>query len=155
MSIGGGYTNGAKAQEEDLCRQFPTYFTSLSRARQQVYPYGPASGDRKDYSDVLWTPDIECRRAGEDEGYRILEMEERFKGNFVAAAAPNIRGGEIWDDEGVYDAMVNIFFAPKWADKETQVLVRIFCTEVGGQGDTGFGKKFYFHLFWIIVIWRC
>lgn len=33
--IGGGYPRGAKAQEEDLCRQFPALYTSMNRAKRK------------------------------------------------------------------------------------------------------------------------
>ena len=122
VHVGGGYTDGKQGQEEDLCRQFPSYYASLIRAKDQCYPFGPpaAGPDGEEYSDVLWTPIVQCLRAGEDQGYRVLEKEERFRTDFIAAAAPD---GEVWDDAGVYNTMFNIFFAPKWADKDISVLV--------------------------------
>ncbi len=148
IQIGGGYTNGAKAQEEDLCRQFPTYFTSLIRAKRDCYPFGPVAVHKASqagqslltdqlldemYSDVLFTQNVECRRMHEEEGYRVLHQKDRWSCSFVAAAAPNVRAGEPFVDRSVFNAILNVIFAPKFADPNTKILI------LGAWGCGAFG----------------
>ncbi|CAD7934244.1 unnamed protein product [Amoebophrya sp. A120] len=130
---GGGYVRGSRAQEEDLCRQFPTYFSSLNRAytgrqqdhRDSLYPFGPgtakfanpmqkkAATGTDQYADILFTDNVPCLRAGESEGYRVYADEEKFSCAFVAAAAPNLRQGELFDELLLKHAMTNIICGPQ------------------------------------------
>jgi len=116
---GGGYKSGSKAQEEDLCRQFGTYFVSMDQEyrKQSGYPFGPGltpdARDNGKYSNVLLTEDVVCHRAGENTGYRVLEPRERFRCAMIAAAAPNVKRREPFDVDGVKNGMLNIITCPQ------------------------------------------
>lgn len=79
---GGGYLNGAKAQEEDLCRCSALY-TCLLRA-PEFYAAHRASSDLR-YSDrVISSPGVPVFR---DEEFRLLS--EPYPVTFLTSAAPN------------------------------------------------------------------
>ena len=132
-SIGGGYVRGAKAQEEDLCRQFPAYFSSMNRTKDRNYPFGPPAG-KAGYADLLYTGGVECMRDDEEGGYRMLEDAERFRCAFVAAAAPNVASGQdIFDEKRIQLAMINLLYGPHLVDQQLDVLV------LGAWGCGAFG----------------
>jgi uncharacterized protein (TIGR02452 family) len=82
---GGGYLGGAKAQEEDLCRNALLY-PCLLRA-PDYYAAHRASSDLL-YSDrVIWSPDVPVHRG--DDG----RLAEPYPVSFLTAAAPN--AGEV------------------------------------------------------------
>lgn len=113
---GGGYLGGAAGQEEDLCRQFPTLYTSLRRAqdRAQLHPFGPRAGRSEEYADVLYTADIRALRSSAEEGYRLLEPAERVQNlALVTAAAPDLGHGERFDAALLEQAIRTILVAPK------------------------------------------
>merc|ERR1712194_446173 len=92
------------AQEEELCRQFPALATSLFRAKDhgRAYPFGPCTfkggTDPQRYADVLFTPRLVARRAGQSEGYRLLDPEDVVDNiALVSAAAPNCKTGQVFD----------------------------------------------------------
>ncbi|HEY3477762.1 MAG TPA: TIGR02452 family protein [Streptomyces sp.] len=79
---GGGYLGGAKAQEEDLCRNALLY-PCLLRAPD----YYAAHRDSPDlfYSDrVIWSPDVPVHR---DDRGRLLE--DPYPVSFLTSPAPN------------------------------------------------------------------
>jgi len=83
---GGGYLGGAKAQEEDLCRQALLYPCLLEAP--DYYEAHRASTDLL-YSDrVIWSPDVPVHRG--DDG-RLLA--EPFLISFLTSPAPN--AGEV------------------------------------------------------------
>mmetsp|Transcript_109395 Transcript_109395/g.244442 ORF Transcript_109395/g.244442 Transcript_109395/m.244442 type:complete len:384 (+) Transcript_109395:55-1206(+) len=139
--VGGGYLHGARAQEEELCRQFPALFTSLGRAQKHgsAYPFGACTyrrGDRDSqrYADVLFTPRVVLRRAPQREGYRLLADREVVDNiAVVSAAAPNVKNGEVFDRELVMDAMRTIVIAPKLKEPRIETLV------LGAWGCGAFG----------------
>lgn len=139
--IGGGYLRGARAQEEELCRQFPCLFTSLSRAKEygQAYPFGPCTyrggRDAKRYADVLFTPCIVGRRQGQAQGYAIIPDGEVLNNMaLVSAAAPDVRSGrETFDPDLVKQAMQSILIAPKLKNPRIDTLI------LGAWGCGAFG----------------
>lgn len=138
-SVGGGYTNGAVAQEEDLCRQIPTLYTSLLRAKKHgAYPFGPQTYKGADfcrYCDVTYTPDLVVSRGGRSEGYRMLMQDEQVTVSIVSAAAPNLRARvpEIFDDNLMGGAITDVFVAPRLKDSRVDTLI------LGAWGCGAFG----------------
>ncbi|MFC1411693.1 TIGR02452 family protein [Streptacidiphilus sp. N1-12] len=81
-NAGGGYLRGAKAQEEDLCRQSLLY-SCLVRA-PEYYAAHRASDDLH-YSDrVIWSPRVPVHR-GDDEAL----LAEPYPVSFLTSPAPN------------------------------------------------------------------
>lgn len=140
-AVGGGYKNGATAQEEDLCRRIPGLYTSLyNAAREDFYPFGPPSCTRADghngYSDVLWTPDVVLAREGESLGYKLLPEKRQVQVSIVSAAAPNLsfaQTPEVHDDALVYNTIKTILLAPIQQNENIQVIV------LGAWGCGAFG----------------
>lgn len=148
--VGGGYLNGARAQEEELCRQFPSLYTTLRHAHDsgRAYPFGPCTfeggRDPQRYADVLFTPRLVARRGPQAQGYRLLDPRECFENMaLVSAAAPNIPKGEVFDPNLVQDAMRTIVAAPRLKDPTIDTLV------LGAWGCGAFGcdPKIMAHLF--------
>jgi len=96
--VGGGYKNGASAQEEDLCRRCPSLYTSLynAKTKDKLYPYGPCTAKSPTqpgrYTDVLWTPDLVLARGNEEQGFPIWPKDRQVRFSLVSAAAPNLGG---------------------------------------------------------------
>jgi len=139
QTAGGGYKNGATAQEEDLCRQFPTLYSSLYNATKEgLYPFGPCTAHSPSqperYSDVLFTSGLTLARSGAEDGYRLLDKSEEVEVSMVAAAAPNIRfAKEISDTTLIYNTIESIFKTPFVWLPETNVLI------LGAWGCGAFG----------------
>jgi len=143
--IGGGYLTGASAQEEELCRQFPTLYTSLKGAADFAggYPFGPSTlrgpGDPGGYADVLLTGGqgggLVARRANRAQGYRILDEDTEVLDNItlVSAAAPNVKQREVFDAGLVRQAMRTIMVAPRLHDRRVDAIV------LGAWGCGAFG----------------
>ncbi|MFC8127339.1 TIGR02452 family protein [Streptomyces sp. NPDC057302] len=81
---GGGYLNGAQAQEEALCRASALY--TCVRSAREFYEY---HRDHRDpfYSDrVIHSPAVPVFR---DDRGRLLGEDEAYRVGFLTAAAPN------------------------------------------------------------------
>lgn len=139
QTAGGGYKNGATAQEEDLCRQFPTLYSTLYNAMKDgLYPFGPCTATSPSctgtYSDVLFTAGLTLARGNMEDGYPFLADHEEVEVSMVAAAAPNIRfAKEISDPQLIYHTIETIFKAPFVWQAETNVLI------LGAWGCGAFG----------------
>jgi len=139
QTAGGGYKQGATAQEEDLCRQFPTLYSSLyNAAKQGLYPFGPcttrSASQPAQYSDVLFTAGLALARGGVEDGYPLLQEDQQVEVSMVAAAAPNIRfAKEVNDPTLIYNTIETIFKAPFVWQEDTNVLI------LGAWGCGAFG----------------
>lgn len=139
--VGGGYKNGAVAQEEDLCRRMPTLYTSLNNAlRDGQYPFGPCTCNDPStpakYSDVLWTPGAVIARSDEGAGYGLLPQPEQATVALVAAAAPNIRFAdppELYSKELMLNTIKAVLITPKMMQPEVTTIV------LGAWGCGAFG----------------
>jgi uncharacterized protein (TIGR02452 family) len=90
---GGGYINGAIAQEEDLCRVIPALYSSLSKIS---YPFKEDS--------ILITPKIEIWR---DQNYNI--MAKPYTISVVSAAAQNLKFEKYFDANLCKRVLASIF----------------------------------------------
>lgn len=139
--VGGGYKNGAQAQEEDLCRRMPCLFTSLNNAKRDgYYPFGPPTCQSVEspagYSDVLWTPDVALARGDEASGFDLLPKDQQVSVSLVAAAAPNLRFAqppELFDRDLMYNTIESIFVTPRMKQPEVTTLL------LGAWGCGAFG----------------
>jgi len=120
--VGGGYLRGATAQEEDLCRQYPRLYMSLSYAESELGLY-PVHLD-----NVLITHNIERMREDKEQGYDVIDYPNVSAG-FITAAAPNMNNshykGKTFEDLKIdlVKSLELIFTTPKFSGKEYDVLV--------------------------------
>jgi len=141
VDVGGGYKNGAQAQEEDLCRRMPNLYTSLFQAKRDgLYPFGPGTAksatEPGKYCDVLWTPNCVIARAGDERGFTMLPPEAQASVSLVAAAAPNLRFAnppDLHDKSLMYNAVKSILIAPRMMEPEVTTIV------LGAWGCGAFG----------------
>ena len=90
--VDGGYQNGARAQEESLCREFPPLFQTL----RQYYDPQKHQGNSRNYplgysSDVIVTDLIDCLRGDQGNTFAPLVEAEQHMVSFVCAAAPDLK----------------------------------------------------------------
>ena len=131
---GGGYINGAIAQEEDICRKLPEFYTSLLyskfKSMHTCYPFGAAT--KKRYSSVLWTDNVLIKR---DKNLNYITDKNKWKSiGIVSAAAPNINGNDYYDNSEINKTVNNIFITPvKFSN--TNILI------LGAWGCGAFGNN--------------
>jgi uncharacterized protein (TIGR02452 family) len=106
---GGGYVNGATAQEEDLCRVIPILYQSLKTIK---YPFGDDS--------ILLSKKVAIYR--DSEKYNILPDKNKIEVSVVSAAAQNLRI-EDFNEELVIDTLKNIFISVIQHLPETDTLI--------------------------------
>jgi uncharacterized protein (TIGR02452 family) len=92
---GGGYLGGAKAQEEDLCRDSLLYACLLQA--QDYYAAHRASRDLLYSHRVIWSPDVPVHRGNDG---RLLS--EPYQVSFLTCPAPNA-GQALRRDPGLGD----------------------------------------------------
>ena len=123
---GGGYTRGAMAQEEDLCRCCPFLYQSLAQSGAYKFE-GP---------QVICTKSTPCMR--KTRTFEFLPQDQQEEFYFVSAAAPNRRGGEAFVEEKFRHTVDNILLAPikrfKFKNPEET------CIVLGAWGCGAFGN---------------
>eukprot|EP00931_Biecheleriopsis_adriatica_P071686 TRINITY_DN45573_c0_g1_i1.p1 TRINITY_DN45573_c0_g1~~TRINITY_DN45573_c0_g1_i1.p1 ORF type:complete len:362 (-),score=48.84 TRINITY_DN45573_c0_g1_i1:12-1097(-) len=144
---GGDYSAGGyvRAQEEELCRQFPALFDSLKSCPEascsedaymceyQNHVLGARFEDGYSHArNVLFTPEVQCMRGGSAMSYKLLQRQQnRVSSAFVSAAAPLFKRGNdlafkdwISEPEEWYEKVfLNVFWAPKSVDENYDVIV--------------------------------
>lgn len=95
---GGGFINGAPAQEESICRS-TTLYPSLATNASNIYPI-PDKG-------VLLSPDVYVFRHSMSQNYRFMQAEECFFVDVISVAAirnPMLSGdGTAYLDRAEYE----------------------------------------------------
>jgi uncharacterized protein (TIGR02452 family) len=118
---GGGYTHGAPAQEEELCRTSGFLYGSLNRAKHNGF-----YNDWQDNWDVklLYTPNTIFIRSDGDSAspYELLGGNHQYYADIITAAAPNLSyANAILPDPSRYIKLIkNIYYAPINVRKQTK-----------------------------------
>ena len=107
---GGGYLNGSKAQEEDLCRVIPALYSSLKRL---PYPYDPDS--------VIITPDLTIMRDS-DNNYEFMSEQDQINVGIVSAAAQDLKR-EHFNEILVRKTLVNMYCSVKKHLPDTDTII--------------------------------
>lgn len=141
-TVGGGYKNGASAQEEDLCRAIPELYPSLCGAKAKgLYPFGPSAFSKKPiifgkrrwrllYSTVLRTRNLKVQR---DSRFKLLPKHKHRLVSLVHAAAPNINFAKDEVNEGLLKAMIRGMLAPSPDDPRSVLILGAWgCGAFGG-----------------------
>jgi hypothetical protein len=146
--VGGNYSDGGyvRAQEEELCRQFPALFASLQTcpeagatisdagmAKYKSHVFGARFGEGYAVArNVLFTDEVECMRGGQRLGYTLYQDgRNRVKAGFVSAAAPLFDRGHDHDFQDWFEkpdlwyekVFLNVFLAPKLVDPAYDAIV--------------------------------
>lgn len=107
---GGGYLNGARAQEEDLCRVIPALYSSLKNIQ---YPY--------DKDSVIITPNLTIMRDS-DTNYEFLPIRNQISVGIVSVAAQNLQH-EQFDEQCVRRTLANMYCSVKCHLSGTDTLI--------------------------------
>ena len=132
LNSASGEQAGGGVSEAELCRRVPDLYSSLRNAQvlrkepqpsefdaimpsavaerdeDSLYPFGPASGDRDNYSDVLLTTNLTVKPESKPEN------KPEVKVSVVSAAAPDmLYSKEVYDSSGMAETVRAIFVAPR------------------------------------------
>ncbi len=125
---GGGYLNGAMAQEEELCRTSPYLFASLNLAQKRDKMYA-RWGDKWD-SQLLYTPNVLFIRGDSRQtknGYDMLDIKDQFRVGVITAAGPNLghitNPNQVPSSSKYVDLIKTIHEAPFMANDKTDILI--------------------------------
>jgi len=117
---GGGYLNGAMAQEEELCRVIPELYSSIS---QIEYPFKEDS--------ILITPNTKIM--SNNTTYALFTDKKYYPVSVVTAAAPNLRH-EAYDESRIIRTLENMYLSIYRFLPETDTLI------LGAWGCGAFGN---------------
>lgn len=106
---GGKYIEGAKAQEEDLCRTIPHLYPSIL---QKTYPLKQCH--------ILITPDLRIMR--DSEKYNLFNQSQIYIVNVVSAAAQNLKF-ELYDEDIVTRTLINVYASTKYILPHVDTLI--------------------------------
>jgi uncharacterized protein (TIGR02452 family) len=122
-NCGGGYKNGASAQEEDLCRTILGLHTSMKKlADKNKGKYGKLYFPK---TSVLITPYLKIMR--ENKYYGLVEEHEYIPVSVISAGAPNAghlaKYGKKVNIDEIIDTLENIYLSTKKYLPNTDTLV--------------------------------
>lgn len=105
--IGGGYKQGAQAQEEDLCRIIPNLYTTLI-THKHLYPL--------DYIQTIYSPQMTIARKEKNEDYRLHKQYKWFNVNIITCGAPDMNNEHFSSFSQykfvLYSQILNIIMTP-------------------------------------------
>jgi uncharacterized protein (TIGR02452 family) len=80
---GGGYMRGALAQEEELCRQYPTLHVALHNMKYKYDQYPLKFGE------LIYTKNVQRNRKNYKNNYNIID-QPTLSCDFITCACPNL-----------------------------------------------------------------
>lgn len=141
-SPGGGFLNGANAQEESLCRESTLYCSLTSKASAEMYAYNGRHRNPCNYNAMILSPNVCVFRDIKDEF-----LDEPFTTGVVTIPALNKNGGAKNIPQGAIDEIMvsrlrNLFATAAYYGYKNLVLGAWGCGAFGHEPKT---VAKYFH----------